>query len=291
MQWLHTYELEPGPESRSFEAYAAETEAEYRALLDAGGPEATFQRFLERNPCFVPGTWSPGTPSGHVPLHYSLISQPELPGLRSRIPDFMWIASDSARWYPMLIEVERPDKRVFRKDGVPTAEFTQARNQLAQWRAWLSDPTNVLKFVADYGIPNDFVRHRVMEPHFILVYGRRAEFETDPERSKHRAALMPSPDETLVSFDRLRADANVWNAITVRATGNGRFSALSVMPTFSTGPIHAKRLLHIEGLEEVVLAEDRMSEPRRAFLARRLAYWRTWAAEPEPSVINSRDHE
>ena len=286
-----TYELEEGPAPPPFDVYAAGADEAYRQLLEDSGSEATLQEFLERNPCFVPGTWSPGAPSGHAPLHLAVISQPELPGLRSRKPDFMWIASDSARWYPMLIEIERSDKRLFRKDGVPTGEFTQARNQLAQWRAWLSEPSNVQKFLLDYGIPSDFSRLRIMQPHFILVYGRRAEFETDAELSKHRSALITAPDESLISLDRLHADSNCWNAITVKASGYGRFKALHVMPTLALGPVHADRLSYIDGLDEIIMADSRISSERRAFLMKRLRYWRDWGADPAKGILNSWDHE
>jgi len=291
MVFQTTYELEAGPSAPSFDAYASAATAEYEAVIHDAESEATLQHFLERNPCFLPGTWSPGKPSGNAPLHIAAISQPELPGLRSRKPDFMWIASDSARWYPMLIEIERPNKKLFRKDGVPTSEFTQARNQLAQWRSWLSEPSNVQKFIVDYGIPSDFVRLRVMQPHFILVYGRRAEFEGNAELSKHRAALMPASDEDLVSLDRLRADSNCWNAMTVRACGHGRFKAMSVTPTFALGPVDAHRLSCIDGLDEVITADERISGDRRAFLTRRLEYWRAWGARADPGVVNSWDRE
>ena len=106
---------------------------EYRALLSSGPDERQVQAFFERYPALVPGGLTPGGSTGHYPLHCALITQPVLPGFHSRLPDLMWIATDSGTWYPTLIEIESPGKRLFTKRGVPTAAFTQARTQLAQW--------------------------------------------------------------------------------------------------------------------------------------------------------------
>lgn len=43
----------------------------------------------------------------------AVISKPKLPGLSDRQPDFMWIATDSVALYPILIEIETPQKKWF----------------------------------------------------------------------------------------------------------------------------------------------------------------------------------
>ncbi len=249
------------------------------------------QVFLEQNPCFVPGAWTPGAPSGHSPLHTALISQPQLSGLRSRQPDFMWISTHSATWYPTLIEIESPTKLIFKGDAIPTHQFTQARNQLAQWRAWFSEPVNIQKFVSEYGIPESYTKFRRMQPHFILIYGRRDEFENNEELSKQRAVIMSGPDEELISFDRLHPDLKLRNAIAVHATGFGRYRACAIMPTIEMGPVLADRLLHVDGLEDIVDADGRIPRARRDFLAKRIPYWRAWAATPVRGVVSTGDRE
>ncbi len=126
------YKLELGPPHTPVDQYAEESDELYRKLLASDPTEPKVQRFLERHQWLVPGHSTPGTPSGHFPLHCSLISQPKLPGQDLRIPDFMWVATHSEAWYPTLIEIERPGKKIFNKDGTPTSDFTKARNQLAQ---------------------------------------------------------------------------------------------------------------------------------------------------------------
>jgi hypothetical protein len=127
----------------------------------------------------------------------------------------MWIASHSASWFPTVIEIERPGKKVFTQSNTPSAEFTQARHQLTQWRTWFDSSANVQQFIESYGIPSELLATRTRHLHMMLIYGRREEFEGDPERSKQRSSLLPGTDEELMSFDRLSADADLEAAITV----------------------------------------------------------------------------
>jgi hypothetical protein len=87
----------------------------WRQLIDSdeSTDERLVQSFLERHPSLLPGSHSVDGSSGHWPFPFAVISQPKLPGLSTRIPDFMWIASDSASVYPILIEIETPHKRWF----------------------------------------------------------------------------------------------------------------------------------------------------------------------------------
>lgn len=87
------------------------------------------------------------------------------------------------------------------------------------------------KFISDYKVPEHFTKFRKAQPHFVLIYGRRAEFDGDVELSKQRGALMTADDEELISFDRLHADPKLADAVTVRAIGNDRSRVVSAMPT------------------------------------------------------------
>lgn len=291
MSLERTYTMKSGPPRPDAGQYIAVATTEYRQLLASGADEKLVQWFLERNPCFVPGAWTPGGGSGHCPFLNALVSQPELPGLRSRQPDFMWIAAHSGTWYPTLIEIEKPNKRIFKADAIPNQDFTQARNQLAQWRAWFNEPVNVQKFISDYGIPDEYTKFRNMRPYFILVYGRRNEFEDNVELSKQRGVLMTGADEELISFDRLHADPGLLNAVTVRAAGYGRYRVIGTMPTLELGPVMAERLPRLDHLEDIVVADSRIPQPRRDFLVERIAYWRQWARHPGGGIIHTGDRE
>jgi hypothetical protein len=131
-----TYQLAQGPAAVEFSDYARVAARALTDLLNENPDEPRVQKFLESHPSFVPGAWSPGGGTCPSRLLYMLVSQPSLPGLAGHRPDFMWLAANSDTWFPMLIEIESPSKRIFRRDGVPCSAFTQARNQLDQWLAW-----------------------------------------------------------------------------------------------------------------------------------------------------------
>ena len=202
----------------------------------------------------------------------------------------MWIASHSLAWFPTLIEIESPSKRIFNKDGSPCSDFTRARHQLAQWRSWFADSTNVQQFIDLYGIP-DQMRRRTMLPRMILVYGRRSEFEGKPALSRERGSLLPGQDEELMSFDRLRADKSMEGAITIKATGFGRYEAVSIPPVFETGPELSERLLHIDGIPEAIDQSAEISQERKEFLKRRIPYWKEWVRAPGGNVRSANDRE
>jgi hypothetical protein len=285
------YKQEKGPAGLSFADYAFRLEHDYTQLIEADPSESDVQDFLEKNPSLVPGAWTPGTHSGHYPLHCALITQPLLPGLRSRRPDFMWIATHSQTWFPTLIEIESPKKRIFLKSGSPTSAFTEARNQLAQWRTWFNDTANVRQFTNSYGIPAEYERFRTRRLHMILIYGKRTEFESDPELSKQRASLLPGHDEELMSFDRLAIDQSLADAITIRAVGYGRYRVVGLPPVFSTGPLLADRLLYIDGFSDAIAASQDISKERGVFLQKRVAYWRQWASDAGSRFIGKHYRE
>jgi hypothetical protein len=203
MDLTKRYEIETdSPPAMAWDEYEVKVQTEWTALLNSarGQDEKPIQAFLETHPCMVPGAQSMSGPSGHFAHPMALIRQPILPGFSHKIPDFMWIATNSAKIYAVLIEIEAPKKKWFNRDETPTALFTQARNQLTVWRAWFKEPLNQQTFLAHYQPP--FRDERPLVPQFVLIYGRRAEFEEKPDLTKKRAAEERN-DEYFMTFDRL----------------------------------------------------------------------------------------
>jgi hypothetical protein len=116
-----------------------------------------------------------------------------------------------------------------------------------------------------------------MRPIYILILGRRAEFDRDGTLTRVRAQLM-GEDEELISFDRLMPGPQLEDIVTVVATGNGRWRAKAVAPTFGLVPPAADRLLVLDGLEDVIRDTEGITAERAEFLGRRIDYWRTWEA-------------
>ena len=121
------YDLQVGPPHIAVDEYAISCTEKFSELLCSDPDESAVQEFLEKHPWLVPGHATLGTPSGHFPLHCSLITQPKLPGQHVRFPDFMWIAVHSGAWFPTLIEIERPGKKIYRKMATPLQIFRKLR--------------------------------------------------------------------------------------------------------------------------------------------------------------------
>lgn len=100
------------PKALEWDEYESIIIKEYRELLKTNiDDESAFQSFFEKNPCMLPSAFGFFGESGHVPFNNALITQPILTGLTTKIPDFLWIASDSCTIYPVFIEIEKPSKK------------------------------------------------------------------------------------------------------------------------------------------------------------------------------------
>jgi hypothetical protein len=284
--------MEDGPEPWLWEKYEEYLNQVWPALLARNPSEAEVQAFLELHPCLVPGGEGGGDSIGghHGPFPDVLVSQPELPGLRRPVPDFMWISKVSGQVHPVLIEIEAPSKQWFRGDGVTTPELGQALGQLASWRTWFAEEANRLNFYKRYGI-SDWVRddHEV-RPVYCLIYGRRSEFEAKPESLRQRTSLQPDWAKWM-TYDRLRPNAGSRNAACVSVSVSG-WKVKSVPPTFRLGPGVGETLLAVpDGWEDAIAANPLMSGERRGFLLSRLDYWREWARSPRQGASRVNDWE
>lgn len=284
MKLKKTYKQKHGPPRPPFDKYKERIKQEFSGLLATDPDEKSVQQFLELHPCMVPGAWTPGTKSGHMPFHMALITQPKLHGFDGRIPDFMWLSAHSLAWYPAMIEIERPGKQIFTKEGTTTQKFAQASLQLVQWHTWLLNPANQLKFMDDYGVDSHTRRYSKMEHHYLLIYGRRSEFDKQPKLSKLRGNLMRD-DQELMSFDRLSPDSDSQHFVTVKAIGDGRFRVIAVPDTFGLSVANADLLASYEGLADAIGRNPNISASRRDFLLERADYWQTWSQSANHGIM------
>jgi hypothetical protein len=218
------------PGRPSEEVYNELLMAQWRALLDspASQDERLLQAFLERHPSLLPGSNTVDGDSGHTAFPLAVISQPKLPGLSDRYPDFMWIANDSDSLYPILIEIETPYKQWFYGNRAEIhSDLTHAQGQLAEWRAWFNRGHNRTLFLDQYEIPHQ-LRDNRLSPRFVLIYGRRANYAGSRLRKAKRAELARE-DERLMSFDRLTPAK--WGVLysCMRKTAD-RYQVVSVPP-------------------------------------------------------------
>src|ERR1022692_1292664 len=280
-----TYELHPNPPSgMAWEEYEQRVVAEWTSLLasEKGCDERCIHEFLVRHPSMIPGAYSMTGPSGHSPFPVAVLSESPLCGVGMKVPDFIWLASDSANFMPVFIEIESPCKRWFTERQVPTHELVQALSQLAEWRAWLNRPENVAVFYESFEIPEELRRPLTFRPEFVLIYGRRKEFDDRPQLKRLRDQF-ERHGQVVMTFDRLKSvrDCSVYLSATKR---NGAYRALAVPATMSIGPNVEREFYGIASIPEAIQKNEWISEDRRRFLIERLPYWKAWAETPRPNI-------
>ena len=269
-----SYEIISNPPSPlSWEEYNTRLESAWKKLLDSADAsvESKIHKFLEKHPCLLPGTYGMNLPSGHDPFPKGVISQPILNGLTTKYPDFMWIGVDSSTLFPVLIEIETPDKRWFTKKGIPTSEFTQAQDQLASWKTWFNSPANQHIFMDYYKIPTNWRTEISFEPEYVLIYGRRDEFSEKPSLNLKRNS-MARQNEYLMTFDRLKPQYNAKNKCSLKINDDG-YEAIAFPATFILYPNNSKDLSLIKNKDTAVRNSEWMSEERKEFLIERFPYW------------------
>jgi hypothetical protein len=243
-----------------------------RCLSTHEDNELAVHQFLEQHPCLLPGGESDSTSIGghHGPFPGAVISQPQLFGTFRRQPDFIWPTKVSGVFMPVLLELERPDKRWFRQDGQQTEELSQAINQVAEWRTWLDSDANQLLFYEVYGISSWIKAYHKVEPVFRLAYGRRSEFIDDPKLTRHRESIRPDWLEWS-TYDRLAPSAGARRWVTVRIKQGVGWEVVAVPPTFDLALRRLDDLQGLVGLSEAIQANDLMSDDRKTYLLERVS--------------------
>lgn len=270
------------PKAMSEAAYHDHVWKEWNELLASANldDERIFQDFLEKHPCLLPQCYDFGqrgaTPQ--LPFYYT---QPELPGFRSKIPDFMTIMWDSEAVIAWLIEIEAPGKPWATASGQEHHKLKQAINQLIDWKTWFSEPENRIQFCKLYRINERILETRQFLQRYVLIYGRASEAEANPVFAKKRAFLSHS-DQVFMTYDRLRPNTRMHWSPTVKLDRKqtAGLRVLHVPPTLQIGPYNADPLARLSGLVESVAANTLMTPERREFLLKRIPYWKEWLAKP-----------
>lgn len=242
----------------------------------------------------MPGAFELLGRSSHMPVHNSLFSQPRLSNDdKLKIPDFMWIANDSLSLCPVFIEIEKPSKLEFRKDSdVGRQVFNQALGQIKHWKAILSDESGRSFFYDYYRIPAKY-RSLTFAPQYLLVYGRRQEYEDDTWLTKTRKQYEEA-DIRIMSFDRLLVpDRNVIDCFTCKVI-QSNLIIQQIPPTFVYRPKTLSELGgydNMTGFESAVHRMEYTTEERKTFLIRRFSYWNEYGKADSFAPINTSDKE
>jgi hypothetical protein len=265
----------------SWNEYLVNASRQWELLLSSPNiDEKEIHTFLENNPSLIPGAYGISFTSGHDPLYGAVFSQPILPGIETKYPDFMWIAINSSEISPILIEIEALDKPWFTKEGHQRAEFTQAENQLDQWRVWFSEPRNILNFQKLYLQRLPIKQDMNIIPHYVLIYGRRKDVEPYHNlRSVHRKS-----DETQMTYDRLSFSEDQSNYVTVKMK-NENIYIISFPPNCMIGSGVIPHWKYFKNLPQYFSEAPGISQKRKDFLVERFNYCKEWDDSPGVHMI------
>jgi hypothetical protein len=274
----------------SWEEYEKHIKKEFNDLLiNNPQEEKVFQNFFEKYPCMLPGAFGLLVESGHYPFNATVISQPELVGLSTKIPDFLWISCTSMTVYPVFIEIEAPHKEWFISSGQPSEKFIQAQNQLTEWNVWFSNPNHQMLFFDFYGVPSSFYKQRSIVPLYLLIYGRNSEFKKKPELNQKREHLQRD-HEFYMTYDRLSPSYKASDLL-CSYVKTAKYYAISVPATFQLGPNLAQYYSYINEKEQAVSNNNLISKERKEFLINRIPYWDLFGKSEQQGIINTGDFE
>ena len=284
------YELiEDSPAVIEWDKYCNEVLREYKGLLqDYAKEEKEFQLFFEKNPSLIQGALEIFGHSGHYPFMNTLISQPKIGNIITRFPDFLWLAQDSLNFCPVFIEIESPAKKMFTTTGNTTAEFNHAMQQIREWKNILKKPVNINLFYEYYNIPKE-MQDKEFNPQFLLIFGRRSEYDND-EKLRGLRAENKLENVDIFSYDRLRPiyDFNQFTCTTVK---EAKYYIKSIPPTFRYRPSNADVLYKYKGFYEAIDNMEKTSDERIEFLKSRYEYWVNFGKSGCPGLIAVMDSE
>lgn len=178
----------------------------YDQALATAPDEAAMQRFLEVNPQLLIQHLGGGQGRWVIPKK-RLGSEYET--------DFLIAEQDSTGlvWY--AVELERPQAKLFNRNGDPSAPLTHALRQIADWRDWLSRNR-------DYAMrprEQSGLGLRDIEPELegLVIMGREA--ETSPRTNQLRRRLSREHRIKIETFDWLSHNAKARLAAQERSRG------------------------------------------------------------------------
>ncbi|MFT3714019.1 MAG: DUF4263 domain-containing protein [Archangium sp.] len=175
--------------------------SEYEALISRTDlKEQEVQHFIEQHPRFLPLKWV----QNHG-VHFNLfIRKPDLLGKLAA--DFLFLSKSSVDWHCVLIEIEKPTTRLFKpKTDEIHGEFQAGLDQVLSWKAFLQSPGRIEALKSSLKFLMGPMANNPMFVRYVLVAGRRKEFEGNETR-RNLFAARRSEDVDVMTFDSLAVD-------------------------------------------------------------------------------------
>ena len=162
--------------------------------------ELYVQDYLECHPELIP---TPGLLNHH--LHFeSIISQ--FPLDSSLITDFAYLTKSTVQWRVFLVELESPDKKIFKasKNQISfRSEFNDALAQIRSWKVFIKENKQTVVNKLTPLLHPLTMRNNTLDFYYVLVYGRSDEYETSIKHKQTLSSLQEDESIYFLSYDSL----------------------------------------------------------------------------------------
>jgi hypothetical protein len=186
--------------------------------------EQVYQTFLEENTRLIPREFI----QNHG-IHFDLVLR-KLSLARDYTTDLFYLAKSSADWNCVLIEIEKPQSRYFKdSSNAFHPDFQGALEQINTWRAWFADTSQFDGFINGTIRPLRVPITMAANPchiRYVLVHGRRSEFEKNETRRRLIYA-QEREDFHILSYDSLLESLHAKSELYVGRRVNERIDLLS----------------------------------------------------------------
>ena len=130
-------------------------------------------------------------------------------------------------------------------------------------------------FFQKYNLPKDLT-NKIFKPQFILIYGRRKEYEGNECLTRKRSEVQ-SEDIMIMSYDRLFPHYDSRSMLCAQVsntTGNTQYKIVTIPPTFELDAAWASDYKEYTGFMDAIDRMQYTTPQRKDFLKSRFPYWR-----------------
>jgi len=230
--------------------------------------ERKLQSFFERYPSAILGALT-GVPSHHNIFGNVIISQPQIKDYSGdRRPDFLVVTSNSLELYFNFIEIESPNKQIFKGDKVELhSDFYQAYGQLHQWKANIESLKAYIGHLKKNLFCDNFNLSRKTDKiNYVLLYGNSDELISSPS-NRQREFLSDFLPANIYHSTYSRLISNLYipgGMFSVKRNSNDdTYSAIGITPFKTYETSEWSDFHNVTGKEEVIQSCPYLTETER----------------------------
>lgn len=177
----------------------------FKKILDAKAPkgrqkEQFIQDYMEEHSEFIP---TPGLENHR--LHFSSVIS-KFPIDVSLICDYAYITKSSIKWKIYFVELEKPEKKIFKESKGQigfTSEFNEAVSQIRSWKIFARSSSHSIKQRLLPLLKPSIMVGNEIEYCYVLVYGRNSEYQNNQKKRSTLSEFMSSEGIKFYTYDSI----------------------------------------------------------------------------------------